>query len=377
MAHKKGQGSVRNGRDSLPKRRGLKKYAGERVTVSSILVTQCGTKYHPGRYVYCTKNYTLHAAVEGTVYFDQDGRRVNVLPDGEARSQSREPNERDGTAVLDRPRSRRRKTRPAAPAQNENRSGPNSRGSGSADALLKQTTANVREHWDRWEQQQQFQSQSQQQLRSEREQQEKLRRETEQRERQHKLEREQKEHRGSELRVQQQKLEREKLQKEKHEHEQREKLKLEEELRKQLEQKQVTKEVDRYYKQLLAWESKMGDKKVPRNEPTGRTDLDLVVQPDIMGAGARAFGASVAEDKNSLLVPGDVYTFLESQFVTTATGFVAFARAYPDEVADGLNIKEERAVSALDELIKEVARVLPEKCLAPVSSERFGYGTLD
>jgi large subunit ribosomal protein L27 len=80
MAHKKGQGSVKNGRDSLPKRRGIKKYGGEFVTVGSILVTQCGTKYHPGRYVRRARNDSLFAVADGTVYFDQQSRRVNVLP---------------------------------------------------------------------------------------------------------------------------------------------------------------------------------------------------------------------------------------------------------------------------------------------------------
>jgi large subunit ribosomal protein L27 len=80
MAHKKGQGSVKNGRDSLPKRRGIKKYGGEFVTVGSILVTQCGTKYHPGRYVRRARNDSLFAVADGTVYFDQQSKRVNVLP---------------------------------------------------------------------------------------------------------------------------------------------------------------------------------------------------------------------------------------------------------------------------------------------------------
>ena len=80
MAHKKGQGSVRNGRDSLPKRRGIKKYAGEAVTTGSILVTQCGTKYSPGRNVSRAKNDSLFAQVAGKVYFDQGGKRMNVDP---------------------------------------------------------------------------------------------------------------------------------------------------------------------------------------------------------------------------------------------------------------------------------------------------------
>ena len=80
MAHKKGQGSVKNGRDSLPKRRGIKLYGGQKVTTSGIIVTQCGTRYAPGRYVRRAKNDSLFATTEGTVYFDQGGKRVNVLP---------------------------------------------------------------------------------------------------------------------------------------------------------------------------------------------------------------------------------------------------------------------------------------------------------
>lgn len=80
MAHKKGQGSVRNGRDSNPQRRGIKKYAGEFVTTGSILVRQCGTKYHPGRNVKRAKDDTLFALCDGTVYFDAQSRRMNIRP---------------------------------------------------------------------------------------------------------------------------------------------------------------------------------------------------------------------------------------------------------------------------------------------------------
>jgi large subunit ribosomal protein L27 len=80
MAHKKGQGSVRNGRDSLPKRRGLKAYGGQAVTVGSIIVTQCGTKFSPGRFVRLAKNSSIFSLVDGTVYFDQGGKRINVKP---------------------------------------------------------------------------------------------------------------------------------------------------------------------------------------------------------------------------------------------------------------------------------------------------------
>lgn len=80
MAHKKGQGSVKNGRDSNAQRRGVKKYAGEVVTTGSIIITQVGTKWHPGRNVKRAKNDTLFALCDGTVFFDQSGRRVNVKP---------------------------------------------------------------------------------------------------------------------------------------------------------------------------------------------------------------------------------------------------------------------------------------------------------
>lgn len=80
MAHKKGQGSTRNGRDSNPKHLGVKRFGGEFVTAGSILVRQRGTKYHPGRGVKRAKDDTLFALVSGVVRFDQDGRRVNVDP---------------------------------------------------------------------------------------------------------------------------------------------------------------------------------------------------------------------------------------------------------------------------------------------------------
>jgi large subunit ribosomal protein L27 len=80
MAHKKGQGSVKNGRDSNAQRRGIKAYAGEFVTTGSILVRQCGTKYHPGRNVRRAKDDTLFALCDGVVYFDAQSRRMNVRP---------------------------------------------------------------------------------------------------------------------------------------------------------------------------------------------------------------------------------------------------------------------------------------------------------
>jgi large subunit ribosomal protein L27 len=79
MAHKKGQGSVRNGRESHSQRLGIKVYAGTSVTAGSILVRQRGTRYHPGRNVGRGKDDTLFALADGVVAFDRQGSRVNVL----------------------------------------------------------------------------------------------------------------------------------------------------------------------------------------------------------------------------------------------------------------------------------------------------------
>lgn len=79
MAHKKGQGSSRNGRDSNAQRRGVKKFAGESVQAGNILVRQVGTKFHAGRNVGTGTDYTLFALTEGVVMFDREGRRVNVV----------------------------------------------------------------------------------------------------------------------------------------------------------------------------------------------------------------------------------------------------------------------------------------------------------
>ncbi len=78
MAHKKGQGSSRNGRDSNAQRRGLKKFGGQSVRAGNILARQCGTKWHPGHNVGIGNDYTLYSLADGTVYFDRDGRRMNV-----------------------------------------------------------------------------------------------------------------------------------------------------------------------------------------------------------------------------------------------------------------------------------------------------------
>ena len=79
MAHKKGQGSTRNGRDSKAQMRGIKRFGGQQVLAGNILARQCGTKWHPGRNVGMGRDYTLFALVEGTVQFDQNGRRINVV----------------------------------------------------------------------------------------------------------------------------------------------------------------------------------------------------------------------------------------------------------------------------------------------------------
>ncbi len=78
MAHKKGQGTSKNGRDSNGQRRGVKRFGGEHVIAGNILVRQCGTKFHPGRNVGMGKDYTLFALVPGHVFFDREGRRINV-----------------------------------------------------------------------------------------------------------------------------------------------------------------------------------------------------------------------------------------------------------------------------------------------------------
>ena len=80
MAHKKGGGSVKNGRDSVSKRLGVKEYGGQFVTAGSILVRQRGTKFSAGTNVGTGRDWTLFALVDGNVKFDKDGSRVNILP---------------------------------------------------------------------------------------------------------------------------------------------------------------------------------------------------------------------------------------------------------------------------------------------------------
>jgi len=78
MAHKKGQGTSKNGRDSNAQRRGVKKFGGERVKAGNILVRQLGTRFHPGRNVGIGNDFTLFALKDGEVFFDRNGRRMNV-----------------------------------------------------------------------------------------------------------------------------------------------------------------------------------------------------------------------------------------------------------------------------------------------------------
>lgn len=82
MAHKKGGGSSKNGRDSNPQMRGIKRYGGQSVRAGEILVRQCGTRFHPGRNVGVGSDYTLFALADGRVEF-QSRRRVAVVPEAE------------------------------------------------------------------------------------------------------------------------------------------------------------------------------------------------------------------------------------------------------------------------------------------------------
>ncbi len=83
MAHKKGQGSTRNGRDSAGQRRGVKIYGGERARAGHIIVRQLGTRIHPGKNVGMGRDYTLFAKIDGIVTYarlGKDRRQVHVLP---------------------------------------------------------------------------------------------------------------------------------------------------------------------------------------------------------------------------------------------------------------------------------------------------------
>ncbi len=81
MAHKKGQGSTRNGRDSQSQRRGVKVYGGQPISAGSIIIRQLGTRIHPGSNVGMGKDYTLFSKIDGTVKFerkDRDRKKVSV-----------------------------------------------------------------------------------------------------------------------------------------------------------------------------------------------------------------------------------------------------------------------------------------------------------
>lgn len=83
MAHKKGQGSSRNGRDSAGQRRGVKVYGGEAAKAGHILVRQVGTKIHPGKNVGMGRDFTIFATIDGIVQYERFGkarRRVSVYP---------------------------------------------------------------------------------------------------------------------------------------------------------------------------------------------------------------------------------------------------------------------------------------------------------
>ncbi len=80
MAHKKGQSSSRNGRDSNPKYLGIKAFGSEFVSAGSIIVRQRGTRFRPGKNVGCGRDFTLYALCDGTVEFKKEARLVNILP---------------------------------------------------------------------------------------------------------------------------------------------------------------------------------------------------------------------------------------------------------------------------------------------------------
>lgn len=87
MAHKKGQGSSRNGRDSPGQRRGVKRFGGQVVIPGNIIIRQLGTKIHPGEGVGMGRDYTIYAKVPGVVTFERfgkDRKRVSVIPQAEA-----------------------------------------------------------------------------------------------------------------------------------------------------------------------------------------------------------------------------------------------------------------------------------------------------
>lgn len=82
MAHKKGQSSSRNGRDSNPQYLGVKAFGGETVTAGSIIVRQRGTRFHPGKNVGLGRDFTIFALIDGKVEFNKSNRSVSIVPVG-------------------------------------------------------------------------------------------------------------------------------------------------------------------------------------------------------------------------------------------------------------------------------------------------------
>jgi large subunit ribosomal protein L27 len=102
MAHKKGQGSTRNGRDSPGQRRGIKIYAGQTVRAGNILVRQCGTRIHPGRNVGMGRDYTIFAMIDGIVQYETYQRhkhRVHIEASNGGAHESVEASEPDSSPV--------------------------------------------------------------------------------------------------------------------------------------------------------------------------------------------------------------------------------------------------------------------------------------
>ena len=101
MAHKKGVGSTKNGRDSNPQYRGIKKYGGEQVIAGNIIVRQCGTRWHPGKNVGVGRDYTLYSLIDGVVKFEHKTKRrykVSVYPAGEQPQETSAPDAAESAA---------------------------------------------------------------------------------------------------------------------------------------------------------------------------------------------------------------------------------------------------------------------------------------
>ena len=81
MAHKKGGGSSKNGRDSKAKRLGIKKFGGEHVLAGNIICRQRGTKFHPGKNVGIGNDWTIYSLIEGYVKFEKNSKYISVFPE--------------------------------------------------------------------------------------------------------------------------------------------------------------------------------------------------------------------------------------------------------------------------------------------------------